>query len=90
MKPVLFATLLATVAAPALAEPSAAEIDTFVAAVEQIGCIVQTDAQASAIEAATGFNDAKLAEIVAVLLADGRAVVPASAEGLRLTTEACT
>ena len=77
-------------AAPALAQPTEAEIDRFVTAVEAIGCEVHTDAHASAVESRTGFSDAKLAEIVAVLLNTERAVIPASAEGLRLTTEGCS
>ena len=92
MKPFLPGAALALLLAPAAAgaEPSAGEIARFITAVESVGCIVQTDAQAAAVEEVTGFSDAKLAEIVAVLLENGRAVVPASMEGLRLTTEGCS
>ena len=90
MKPFFLATVLAVVAAPVLAQPSDQEVAAFVEAVEQIGCRVETDAHAVAVESATGFSDAKLADIVGVLLADGRATVPASAQGLRLMTGECT
>ncbi|MGY6635338.1 MAG: hypothetical protein ACXIU8_16585 [Alkalilacustris sp.] len=89
MRPLFLGAAMAVVALPALAEPSSDEVQAFVEAVVSLGCVVETDAQAAAVEEATGFTDAKLAEIVGVLLADGRAVVPASAEGLRLLTGGC-
>jgi hypothetical protein len=67
-----------------------AQVAAFVAAVEAIGCVVETDAQAVAVEQATGFDEATLGEIVTVLLETGRAVIPASMEGLRLTTGGCS
>ena len=76
-------------AVPAAAQPSEEGIAAFIAAVEEIGCRVETDAQAQAIEQATGFGDAKLAEIVALLLETGRAVIPATMEGFVLTTGGC-
>ena len=89
MKQYLLAAGLAALAAPALAQPTETEIDRFIAAVEAVGCEVHTDADARAVEEATGFSDAMLAEIVDVLLASGRAEVPPSMEGLRLTTGGC-
>ncbi len=84
------ALVVTCLAAPmALAQPTQAEIEAFVAAVKDVGCRIDTDSDAMAVEEATGFGDAKLAEIVAVLLASGDAVVPASMEGLRLTTQGC-
>jgi hypothetical protein len=89
-RPCIPAAAVALLAAlPALAEPEPAEIDRFVAAVRAIGCQVVSDADAMAVEQATGFGEAKLAEIVAVLLTRGDAIVPPSEEGLRLTVEGC-
>ena len=76
-------------AGPAAAQPTDAQVAAFIAAVEAIGCVVENDAQATAVEQATGLDDATLGEIVAVLLGDGRAELQASMEGLRLTTAAC-
>ncbi len=90
MRQYLLAAGLVAVATPLAAQPTESEIERFIAAVEAVGCEVQTDAHALAVEEATGFSDAKLAEIVEVLLASGRAEVPSSMEGLRLTTGPCT
>ena len=90
MKQYVVAAGLVALATPLVAQPTDTEIDRFIAAVEAVGCEVRSDADAVAVEEATGFTDAKLAEIVEVLLANGRAVVPASMEGLRLTTGACS
>ena len=89
MRQLALGAALALVAVPAAAGPTETEIAQFVSAVQSVGCVVETDAQAAAVEEATGFNDAKLAEIVEVLLESGRAVVPASMSGLHLTTAGC-
>ena len=90
MKPYILAAGLVALATPLAAQPTEAEIERFITAMEAVGCEIHTDAHALAVEEATGFSDAKLAEIVEVLLVSGRAEVPASAEGLRLTTGGCT
>lgn len=88
--PALSAALLAFGAAPALAEePSRAEVNRFVEAVRAIGCVVENDDQAEAVEAATGFDEARLGQIVNLLLETGDAEVLPTMEGLRLTTEGC-
>ena len=83
------ATALALLAGPALAQPSDAQVAAFIAAVEQVGCVIENDAQAEAVERTTGFDDATLGEIVGVLLETGRATILPTMEGLRLTTGAC-
>ena len=77
-------------AGPAAAQPTEAQVAAFIRAVEAIGCAVENDTHATAVEEATGFDDDMLSQIVAVLLDDGRAVIPETMEGLRLTTAACT
>ncbi|MGY6411508.1 MAG: hypothetical protein ACXIUV_10865 [Alkalilacustris sp.] len=89
MKQYVLAAGLAALAAPLAAQPTEAETERFIAAVEALGCEIHTDAHALAVEEATGFSDAKLSEIVEVLLTSGRAEVPPSGEGLRLTTGRC-
>jgi hypothetical protein len=89
MRAVLVAGFALAGAMPVWAEPTDDEIAAFIEAVETIGCVVNDDMHAAQVEEATGFDDAKLGEIVSVLLTDGRAVVPDSMEGLRLTTAAC-
>ena len=91
MRRFALSTALVLLAAPALAQqtPSDADVSRFIEAVRAIGCTVETDAQAEQVERATGFDDAKLGEIVGVLLESGQAVIPPSMEGLRLVTEGC-
>ena len=77
---------------PAAAQPTQAQIGAFVAAMEDVGCVI-TDAhddKAAAIEAATGLDDNTLAEIVGILLERGVLVVPdPETGGLRLTIGRC-
>jgi hypothetical protein len=89
MRSVFAAALALAFAAPASAAPTEAQIAAFIAAVEAIGCVVQSDVEAAQVEEATGYDDATLGEIVAVLLADGRAEIPEAIGGLRLITAAC-
>ena len=89
MKQYVLAAGLMALAAPLAAQPTETEIERFISAVEAVGCEIHSDVEALAVEEATGFSDDKLAEIVQVLLASGRAEVPSSMEGLRLTTGRC-
>lgn len=80
------AAALLLAAAPAAAQ-DAAQIDAFIAAVTDAGCLIANDTQAAAVEAATGFDDATLGSIVGVLVQDGRLVF--TEDGIRLVAGSC-
>ena len=71
---------------PVLAQ-DAAQIDAFIAAVEAQGCVVENDAQAAAVENATGFDEATLGAIVGAMVEDGRLVFTDA--GMRLMAGTC-
>ncbi|PIE18378.1 MAG: hypothetical protein CSA65_05585 [Proteobacteria bacterium] len=73
------------------ADISSTDLEAFRTAVHDAGCMLKTEADAHAIEQATGFSAEKLAQITGMMIANGEASVltVAGNKHLTLNTGAC-
>ena len=93
----VFATLLAFAAsssgawAQELPEGiTVADVDAFRAAIISAGCEIRNEAQAAIVEAATGFDEDKLAALADYLIDSGELLVTDNLAGLGMTGDACS
>jgi DNA-binding GntR family transcriptional regulator len=88
----LCAALMLTAPVLAQAQDRATEeqLAAFRAALERLGCVVDSDDRANQIHLETGFDEALLTQIVGQLMARGEVVLMSSDEGgIRLTSGRC-
>ncbi|MGC9419493.1 MAG: hypothetical protein ACP5EN_11045 [Rhodovulum sp.] len=84
------AILAALAPVAALAETSEADLQAVRDAMTAVGCMVNNDTQAASVETATGFDEAKLEEVVADLRALGEIEDQTGNEvGIRLISGDC-
>ena len=68
---------------------TAADVDAFRTAMIAAGCEIRNESQAAMVESATGFDEDKLAALVAYLMGNGELLVTENIAGFGMTSEQC-
>ena len=69
---------------------STADVDAFRTAMIAAGCEIRNDGQAAIVEAATGFDEDKLAALVTYLMDTGELLVTGNVAGFGMVNEQCS